>query len=357
MSYPFVLSQRCISQKRDMFLFCLQQYPVALMSGGWNLARHHISIETFYRWLDIIDDHYRDRNVNFQLRRINLTRLNVLRYIVDTADGPFLPRDSTELLSPGVYDGQPYSGRVGNLFHRTTFQERERQALLECPGMPSQDPSINVHNEMPQVIIDAAIQRDGGVCCVTGRADLPVSIIWVFPPSLAYESYQQRDSNKEGLHELYRTVENAITLCTELTGPFTENMFSVDFEDNNRIVTFVDLPQEADPSGPPLRLATHLPRLSASKMFWHLHFKWSLRVHFLGGDVSLEVQDPDPNDLMDELVEDRADLNDPKWHSGVGGEVWEEFLGQTLAAKQAMYDSEDDEDAEQAMSASEDDED
>ncbi|KAJ7920953.1 hypothetical protein B0H13DRAFT_1985914, partial [Mycena leptocephala] len=266
------------------------------------------------------------------LRRINLTRLDVLRYVVDTADGPFLPRDSTELLSPGVYgpflDGQPYSGRVGNLFHRTTFQERERQALLECPGMPSQDHSINVHNEMPQVIIDAAIQRDGGVCCVTGRVDLPVSIIWVFPPSLAYEvpsfktmactsdpvrgqSYQQRDSSKEGLHELYRTVENAITLCTELTGPFTENMFSVDFEDNNRIVTFVDLPQE----------------------------------------------DPDPNDLMDELVEDRADLNDPKWHSGVGVEVWEEFLGQKLAAKQAMYDSEDDEDAEQAMSASEDDED
>lgn len=134
---------------------------------------------------------------------------------------------------------------------------------------------------------------------------------------------------------------------------FSAYQSQVQRQDNDRIVTFVDLPQEVDPSEPPLRLATHVPRLSASNMFWHLHFKWSLRVHFLGGDVSLEIQDPDPNDLMEELVEDHADLNDPKWHS-VGVEVWEEFLGQKLAAK---YDSEDDEDAEQAMSASEDDED
>ncbi|KAF8213949.1 hypothetical protein K438DRAFT_1802611 [Mycena galopus ATCC 62051] len=268
MSYPFILSQRSISQQRDMFLFSFFQYPYVLMSGGWNLARHGMTVQKFYRWLDIIDDHSLDRNINFQLRKINVTRSDILTYVVASAEGPMLRRDSVELLEPGVYgpflDGKPYRGKVGDNPPLYTFREWERG-----PGRRGEDITIDMNreNRMPQAIIDAVARRDRGVCCVTGRADLPTSITWAFLPALAYESYQDRDFGKEGLHEAYRTVENAITLCTQLLEPFMENMFSVDIEPHRCL-------RRSPQQSPPLPL--NLRRQSASSEFWHLHFKWTL---------------------------------------------------------------------------------
>lgn len=77
-------------------------------------------------------------------------------------------------------------------------------------------------------------------------------------------------------------------------------------------------------------------------MFWRLHFKWTLGVHFLGGDISFEEQDPHPQQLMDELADDCADLQDLKWRSGVGAEVLAEFLGQQMCLKRAGFDDDSD---------------
>ncbi|KAJ7816200.1 hypothetical protein B0H14DRAFT_2845105 [Mycena olivaceomarginata] len=324
-----------------MFLFCFAEYPLVLMNGGWNLSHHRMTIQTFYRWLDIIDDHYRDRNLNFQLRKINLRRFDVLRYVVDSSEGPMLPRDSVEFLQPGVYgpflDGQPYRGQVGNSFHPSTLRGLEQRAgrMGEDIGM-----DLNRHNKMPQDVSDAVTTRDGGVCCVTGRADLPTSVIWAFPPSLAYMSYQERDGGKEGLYEAYRTVDNAITLCTALIEPFMENMFSVDIEDNSHIITFLDLPTRV-PTAPsvPSHLPRHCPSASLTATFWHLHFN---------GPSAFEPQDPHPQDLMDDLVEDCADLQDAKWQSGIGAEVLAEFLQQQMCIKSAHegFDDEYDDESE-----------
>ncbi|KAJ7738073.1 hypothetical protein DFH07DRAFT_841397 [Mycena maculata] len=315
MSYPFVLSQRSIFQGRDMFLFCLLEYPIAIMGGGWNLKHNGMTIKTFYRWLDIIDDHYGDRP-NFELRKINLKRVDLLRYVVDDTtpvDGPPLPRDSVDPLLPGVYGpflgDRPYMGQVGHRDRRSTFLEREMQAQNGVPGLPA-EPFVLLHNEMSQDIVDAATRRDQGVCCITGRA--ATRIVWVIPPYLGCELDQQSGTLS------FQTVENTITLCTELTGPFAENIFSVDVEDDSRIVTFQSLPK-ALPLLP-------RPRLGAVARFWNLHFKWTLDVHFTGGDVSLEPPDPHPVLLMEELAEGDVDLTEPKWQSGAGAEVLEEYM-------------------------------
>ncbi|KAJ7243588.1 hypothetical protein B0H12DRAFT_829267 [Mycena haematopus] len=318
-----------------MFLYSFQQYPFAFMGGGWNLKNYPMTIRTFYRWLDIIDDHYRDRNINFQLQKVNLKRFNVLRYVVDSFEGPLLPRDSDELLEAAVYgpvlDGQPYREKVGDRFCVGTLRAFEKAA--GCFGEDVGE-DLNRHNKMPQAIIDAVTQRDCGLCCVTARSDLPTSIIWVCPPAVAYRSYAIRDADKENLHEAYRTAENAITLCDALITPFMENMFSIDIEDAGRIINFGDLPIEVPNA--------HLPRNSASHMFWYLHFKWTLRVHFHGGDIAFEQQSPNPQELMDELGDDCADLHDLKWHSGVGAEVLAEFLEQQLCIKQADFNDDSD---------------
>ncbi|KAJ7814969.1 hypothetical protein B0H14DRAFT_2848988 [Mycena olivaceomarginata] len=303
-----------------------------------------MTIKTFYRWLDIIDDHYGDRP-NFQLRKINLKRLDLLRYVVDDTtpvDGPPLPRDSVELLGPGVYgpflvDG-PYMGQVGHRDRRATFQEREMQALHGDPGLPA-EPSVLLHNEMSQAIVAAASQRDQGVCCITGRADLPTRIIWVIPPYLGCELDKQSDTLS------FQTVENTITLCTALTGPFAENIFSVDVEDDSRIVTFQNL-SDAPPLLP-------RPRPDTVARFWNLHFKWTLDVHFTGGDVSLEPPDPHPVLLMEELAEGDVDVTESKWQSGAGAEVLEEYMSMRQASGSVEFDGDDA--AESTLASDEDD--
>ncbi|KAJ7222767.1 hypothetical protein B0H12DRAFT_299420 [Mycena haematopus] len=173
----------------------------------------------------------------------------------------------------------------------------------------------------------------------------------VYVDDQAHEkSYQARDTYKEGLHESYRTVDNAITVCSTLVEPFMENTFSIDVQDNSRIVPFVDLPTRA-PTAPPL--PSHLPRPdhcgSPTAAFWHLHFKRTLSVHFNGGDVSLEPHDPSPQALMDELVEDCADLQDGKWQSGVGAEVLAEFMRQTISMNDACDRFESDDESESSV--------
>ncbi|KAJ6562561.1 hypothetical protein B0H19DRAFT_1260128 [Mycena capillaripes] len=175
----------------------------------------------------------------------------------------------------------------------------------------------------------AASLRDRGVCCFTGRKDLPTRVMWIIPPAVGDELYpRELEKNKEA----FRTVDNALTLCTALAGAFNQNLLSVDVEDASRIVTFQELP-----SAPPL--LSHLSSEPGAGRFWHLNFKWTLQVHFVGGDVSFEPQDPSPEALMDELVEEEADLTNAKWHSGVGAEVLAEYMEQRMSVLQALSTS------------------
>ncbi|KAF7333229.1 hypothetical protein MSAN_02430300 [Mycena sanguinolenta] len=178
-----------------------------------------------------------------------------------------------------------------------------------------------------------------------GRTDLPTSVIWLFPPSLADYASSAGDFDTEGLAEAYRTADNAIMLCNALIQPLMQNTLSIDTEDNHRIVTFVDFPTRV-PTAPsvPSHLPHHPPMSAVA--FWYLHFKWTLRTHFVGGDVTSEEHDPDPSVLMDELIDDRANLQDPKWNTGIGAEVLADFFEQTLCLKRVDSDEDHDDDSE-----------
>ncbi|KAJ6608138.1 hypothetical protein B0H10DRAFT_2194575 [Mycena sp. CBHHK59/15] len=214
---------------------------VTCNAQGWNLNRHRMTIRTFYRWFYLIDDHHRDHNVKILLRKIHLTRLDVLRYRVDTVEEPLLSRESEDLLKPGTYgpflDGKPYTGEVGDDSHQITFQKME--ASFESEALRCAEPSITILGK----------------------------------------SYKVRDWQKKDLFDEYKTIDNVITFCSALVGPFTQNIFSIDVEVHN---------------------------------FWRLNFKWTLGVYFLGGDTSRDYRNTEPSDLMTELDEEYDDLNDPK---------------------------------------------
>lgn len=99
-----------------------------------------------------------------------------------------------------VTDGKPYPDFIGNVHCGCTFREFEKEG-----GSSGQEKGEHLNqyvrfriwalnlateqtkqNTFPQDIVDAVRRRDRGVCCVTGRADSPTTILWAFPPSMAY---------------------------------------------------------------------------------------------------------------------------------------------------------------------------
>ncbi|KAK7017147.1 hypothetical protein R3P38DRAFT_3201518 [Favolaschia claudopus] len=121
--------------------------------------------------------------------------------------------------------------------------------------------------------------RDGNVCCLTGRSDLPTRVVWLFLPALANTLYPRGDAGKGDVKEAYNTTHNAVTLREALVQPFKENMFSVDIDDKNRILPSV--PADAE-------------------KYWRANFKRTLMVHLYGGDIAFEKPEPDlnPDDLV-----------------------------------------------------------
>ncbi|KAJ7211295.1 hypothetical protein GGX14DRAFT_565168 [Mycena pura] len=89
----------------------------------------------------------------------------------------------------------------------------------------------------------------------------------------------------------------------------------------------------APPDSPPLSPITPSTlSFSATGIdFWRLHFGWSLRVQFGGGDASREYSDLEALRLMDELKDSEygttcLDPLDQKWQTGIGAEALSVFL-------------------------------
>lgn len=91
---------------------------------------------------------------------------------------------------------------------------------------------------MPQAIIDSVCSRDKGVCCITGRSDLPIDIIWIFlplSPTRKPEGFLPRMPSSvlpnpplRGGERVLQNGRHAITVCTGLIGPLAENVLSTD---------------------------------------------------------------------------------------------------------------------------------
>ncbi|KAK7040422.1 hypothetical protein R3P38DRAFT_2894372 [Favolaschia claudopus] len=324
MSLPFVESQRLISQDRNFFLFSFSRLPLVFIVGGWDLSRHNMSVKQFYRWLDTIEGDKRSFSPDIELREITLRGLGLVRYGLDTCEGPTISRNSTQLLEPGVYGpylgNEPFDEPIGADVPPHTFAKFERDAAAVVERGHG---DFNEESKMSESTMAEVRARDGNVCCITGRNDLPTRVVWLFLPALADTLYRNRD-NQRGINKTYNTIDNAVTLCQALVEPFMENIFSVDIDDNKRIVTFADL--TAYPNAP--SLPTELPFLPAGAApYWRANFKRTLMVHFYGGDVAFEKPEPglNPEDLFEEVAEWGYDPKHPKWETPIGKAVLADY--------------------------------
>ncbi|KAK7007760.1 hypothetical protein R3P38DRAFT_3026087, partial [Favolaschia claudopus] len=325
MSLPFVESQRSILQSRNFFLFSFSRLPLVFIVGGWNLSRHDMSVKQFYRWLDIMEGDKRWFCAHIELRRITLRGLGLVRYGLDTCEGPAISRNSAQLLEPGVYapylGNEPFEDSIGADVPPHTFAKFVRDAAAVVKRGHG---DFNEESKLSKSTIAEVRARDGNVCCITGRRDLPTRVVWLFLPALANTVYPNRDAGKRDIKKAYNTIDNAVTLCQALVEPFMENKFSVDIDDNKRIVTFADL--TAYPNAP--SLPNELPSLPVgAAQYWRANFKRTLMVHFYGGDIAFEKPEPglNPDDLFEEVAEWGYDPKHPKWETPIGKAVLAEY--------------------------------
>ncbi|GBE85915.1 hypothetical protein SCP_0804390 [Sparassis crispa] len=160
--------------------------------------------------------------------------------------------------------------------------------------------------------------RDSERCIVTGTPSNEASLVisWIYPPFLA--SFDMEEDITQ-----YLSVTNALTMREDLAKGFEENEFGIDVDDNYRIVSFV-------PSAPSYLLPhTHLdlshfsPNVRPNEQYLRRHFIMCLVVNFLGGDISKQYEDIDPDEFWEErgVFDEDYDFNEPEWHTELGREA------------------------------------
>ncbi|KAJ7228737.1 hypothetical protein GGX14DRAFT_385125 [Mycena pura] len=237
--HPFLVSTKSQNQNRDFFIFGFEsRCRIVYMLAGLNLERNPLTIKALFRWLMTMPEgnhDYEPREVDFVLRRVSITRMDVLRYLADPVLGPgtVLTHESEGSLEPGyfaIYDlvDKPSLCDVGCSENAEDFLESlETLEDLELPIPPE--------NELTQDLVELVSKRDHGVCLLTGSADVQTCAVWIFQPVMATAL------KGKAVMEDYRTPANIITVWVGLVEMLNKNLITVDREDNNRIVTFEDI--------------------------------------------------------------------------------------------------------------------
>ncbi|KAF7329129.1 hypothetical protein MKEN_00173400 [Mycena kentingensis (nom. inval.)] len=325
----FLLSNRAAAQSRNFHLFSSHQHPRVIMAGGWDLNRHPLTASKFFRWLTLVDG---PRKTEIAIQRLDIVRVDVLRYGFGSCHGPLIKRESEELLEPGIYgvvtvaDGTPFPWRVG-VNYNVTFERLDQVFANVHPAQPLR-PGIalqDIENQIPNELAALVASRDKGKCCISGRSDLPTTVTWVFPPRAGYNLEKLEPVTVR--FEDYRVPENLVTICSSLVDSFNRNLFSVDIEDSNRIIEFADL-LDGTPQLP--RQMPKSQRVAGSDKFWLLSFAYTIKVHFPGGDPGPDYRKYDAREWAEDLSKAAPDLADPKWQTPFGREVLGAYREQEL---------------------------
>nr|GAT57951.1 predicted protein [Mycena chlorophos] len=302
----FVLTKRAASQGRNMHIFALTHNPVATIAGGLNLNRFSVQAKTFYRWFHLCNDWLNPPsyalNPTIVLRPITLQPLDVMVYGVDSVDGPAIPRDSLEVIQPGSYgifssDGTPYTDNVNciQLFRYNFEEEIEACRRYAYPRTKSQASSVR---SLWRATKDVASSQDAPI--------------------------KKRNHRNETTLTMHRHVDNIVTVSSSLAPLFRRNAFTVDIEEAARVIQFEDLP-DALPSHCPVLLQ------SASEPSGARTSGIPSRCSSPAGRADYQPGLPaQARALTEELEEDLANLDDAKWKTPLGKEVFRVFLTSSL---------------------------
>ncbi|KAK0471036.1 hypothetical protein IW261DRAFT_1597579 [Armillaria novae-zelandiae] len=343
-SHPLLSTKSKLFQ-RDTFIFSTS-LPAKLLFGV-NQHRIPISSALVQRWAYLLAPH----SEPFHLRPVTIHQFGIMAYGI-MPNGPPIPENSSEPLPPGNYGWYGAGSTARFLPQITTMPNPPSFAVMKksWTWFPNQEIMLDVLPSVAEVVR----QRDQHRCFITGIASHnDTDLVWMFPPCFAHLCrFPPLRDGYDDVPEFFETASNAAFLHKELVPFFHDNAFSVDVDNDHRILIFRDI-------GPAQTLLpSHLKvHLNEGPDDWYLreHFRISLKVCVLDGDIREDYPSSVVLQMMDELgvnsvgsddTVELAPMTDPRWQTVVGQSIWENVLETRMAANYVPSDDSDEEEAD-----------
>ncbi|KAJ7798514.1 hypothetical protein B0H14DRAFT_2906596 [Mycena olivaceomarginata] len=321
--YGHILSDKSVELQRDTFFFAhMGGFPIRLVLG-LNQQITPVTSATLRRWADLmVGEHHK-----FFLSPVTVNPKGIMSYSM-TPSGPIIPPDSDEPLPPGklwlvskfqsgpVRIPRAHGGEYGH-------EESELRAQRNIHGRQQ----LLALYTFPPDLGRRVLARDAQRCRVTGDT-VNIMLTWIVPPPWGWTVANLWDPpeiaprlSDDGLHPLgmdstpFLVAANAITLRKDLKLHFYNHNFTVDADDNYRIVILRDMGEAQN------LLPTHLPRHPEHDpndvTFFRLHLRYSMNFMLLGGDIREKYPPHVILHEMDQLgVPGPCDSDDPDREDG-----------------------------------------
>ncbi|KAK0436121.1 hypothetical protein EV421DRAFT_1981848 [Armillaria borealis] len=330
-----VLSSISSELQRDTFIWS-NTYPSHLIIGI-NQRLTPVTSALIKRWTqDIMQASWKE----FHLCPVEVRTCGVLTYgILPT--GPEIPMLSIDALPPGDYGWY--------------FAEPKKKSPILMVEMQSFKATQSTHIQdffAGRRLIDPRkiaqfFQRDESRCLFVGSVPREsTEVTWIVPPYFAWMAFptsSQRETAGLSSRELEKS-SNAVLMHKQLIPFFNDNAFNVDIDDNYHIVIFREMGSARS------LLPTHMPPREHDpqfETFLRAHFHSSIRSTIFHGDIRNEYSTSTILRMMEELgvgLEDDGDdvapMDDPRWQTMLGKEIWEEVIRRRIAEADVGYDSE-----------------
>ncbi|KAK7028714.1 hypothetical protein R3P38DRAFT_2937896 [Favolaschia claudopus] len=358
-----VLSAKSRDLERDTFIFIHLQTSKLFM--GFNQKVTPVTSALIHRWVAfLIGD--RGPPEPFWLCPVTLASAGIMAYRM-VASGPGIDPQSSEPLPPGNYGwyfdsactscwGPP--NLANSPFRLTTIQGR----LEDMKEYLSED--FERHEFPPIANVTAATARDQGRCRFTGATE-NTTVAWIIPPAVSWET-QDFGRQSDWDQAPFVVTPNLITMHSTLKPHFYGNNFTVDVDDNRRIVILRSMgdAQRLLPS----HLPDHILPTPEVDHYLRLHCRYTLNAMLLNGDISETYSNGLILQTMHELgvnhigyhdyhESDMVPFDDPGWTTELGREIMADVLRQRLALSRYRADLEEEEADAETDAHSDDDDD
>ncbi|KAJ7440364.1 hypothetical protein FB451DRAFT_1300451 [Mycena latifolia] len=358
--YGHIFSQKSAELQRDTFFFAhMGGFPIRLVLG-LNQQITPVTSATLHRWADLmVGEHH-----EFFLCPVTVNPKGIMSYSM-TPSGPIIPPESDDPLPPGNYGwylnldlgpaefpeltGVHMAMRDRSFEHNVTFMDDEKLLALYT---------------FPPDLERRVLARDAQRCRVTGDT-VDIMLTWIVPPPWGWTVANRSDPpeiaprlSDDGLHPLgmdsmpFLVAANAITLRKDLKVHFYNHNFTVDADDNYRVVILRDMGKARN------LLPTHLPRHPEHDpndvTFFRLHLRYSMNFMLLGGDIEEEYPPhvilyemdqlgvPGPCD-GDDPDREMAPFDDPRWQTELGQAILTDVIRVKAATSLNSYSDEESE--------------
>ncbi|SJL10824.1 uncharacterized protein ARMOST_14218 [Armillaria ostoyae] len=315
MTSSHILSTISARLERDTFIFSTTA-PTRLVLG-LNQRLTPVSSATLHRWIRLITPTIKP----FTLHPVTVHQFGIMSYAIEL-NGEDIPADSTEALPIGNYAW--YWSDSERAYPEITAFTR----LAPFPEMKAHNDPDTLFDVLP-LVAEAVRQRDHHQCFVTGIVSPDdVGLVWVFPPYFIYLLFSYGDPFSSD-PEFFKTASNAGFMHKRLMPFYLGNAFSIDVDDGHRVVVFRDM------GSAQLLLPSHIftrDGQGPDDKFLREHFRVSLQVNLLGGDICEDYDHNDILSMMEELGVEGEDyveplpLTDPRWQTVLGKAIFEDVL-------------------------------